>query len=79
MTDDDVKKGMRMELNGVANIFMLLEKDDLKNTEVGKDIYRQLQYLHEYMKQIKLSVDNNKEVPFWHEVRAEFDKDGLND
>lgn len=82
-----------IELNGVANIKILLD-DMVKKTDAGNDealiaaakIYQQLDTLERYMVAIgnhlynaEHSFDRTEErIPYWHEVRDNKDKYPLN-
>ncbi len=70
-----MKRGL--ELNGVANIHMLLdleadESNDGRvamNVETLVSIKTQLDLLERYMLAREEAVKNNTDAPFWHEVR----------
>lgn len=66
-----------IELNGVANITMLLdlEADNavdgrvVMNPETLVSIKEQLVLLERYMLAHQAALNNNTEAPYWHEVR----------
>lgn len=69
-----MKRGL--ELNGVANIHMLLdlETDESNgrvamNQETVVSIKTQLELLERYMLAREEAFKNNTVAPFWHEVR----------
>ena len=70
-----MKRGL--ELNGVANITMLLnmEADQSSdglvtmNAETLTSIKEQLVLLERYMLAREIALTTNTEAPFWHEVR----------
>ena len=72
----------RIEVNGVANISMLMqcEVDKAQDAESGGTIYymnketydsinQQLKLLEKYMKAYNDAVNKGEQTPFWHEVR----------
>lgn len=70
-----MKRGM--ELNGVANIDLLLQVEvDVKdgqavmNLETLKSIKQQLVLLERYMLAYNKAVSNDTQTPMWHEVYA---------
>jgi hypothetical protein len=69
-----------IELNGVANIQMLLDINISTNPETGlkelslygpevDEILEQLLLLSEYMKAYAKATNNNNVPPYWHEIR----------
>ena len=65
-----------MEINGVANIKVLLVGADL-DPELRKKIEEQLDLLQRYMKACDQVVEKNgckKKLPAWHEIRLNKDK-----
>lgn len=67
-----------IELNGVANIKMLLQFP-LKNEEMQKQaLDEQLELLERYMLAVADAARNEEEPPFWHEIRENKNKYPLN-
>ena len=73
-----------IELNGVANIKILL--DDLTSNSPNLDevlvpaakIYQQLDVLERYMLAVADAARKGEQPPYWHEVRENKDKYPLN-
>ena len=71
-----------MELNGVANIKLLI--DELKNLSAGsyrtayKEIQEQLDLLERYMVAYNRAINKGEPTPYWHEVRENPSKYPLN-
>jgi len=67
-----------MELNGVANIDLMLQVEAdvqadgrvVMNKETLVSIQEQLVLLERYMLAYNKAVTNGVQTPFWHEVRA---------
>lgn len=65
-----------IELNGVANIDMLLQievdkTDDGKfemNPETYYSILRELRNLNKYMRAYNDAINSGQQTPFWHEI-----------
>ena len=68
-----------MELNGVANIIMLMDRlyknsGELDYETFGK-IENQLEMLQEYLKQVGDIIEVNQiDIPFWHDIRKKYEK-----
>ena len=69
-----------MELNGVANISLLMQCEIDKVADETGNIYymnedtyntinKQLKLLEKYMKAYNEAVNNNVQTPFWHDIR----------
>lgn len=67
-----------IELNGIANILILIEMaenavgheaPDVEDVEAFKEIKNQVDLLERYMIAFAAAVNNNRDTPFWHEVR----------
>lgn len=73
-----------IELNGVANIKLLLDEvvDSSQNLDEvlvpATKIYQQLDVLERYMLAVAEAAANNQRPPYWHEVRDNKDKYPLN-
>lgn len=62
-----------MEVNGIANLHLLLSNDDATQNlseETMKDIKEQLDLLERYMIAYQASVEAGKPNPFWHDIKA---------
>lgn len=75
----------RIELNGVANIHVILQLEaDVKdgvvtmNVETIASIEKQLDTMERYMLAYNDAINNGVETPFWHEVRDNPTKYPLN-
>ena len=77
-------KNFGIELNGVANIKMLM--DHLLRGTPSLDechitmakIYQQLDLLERYMVEVQRAVSEDRSPAYWHEVREHKDKYPLN-
>jgi hypothetical protein len=66
-----------MEVNGVANISMLIQcevdkTDDgrfIMNKETYDSINEQLKLLNKYMKAYNDALNKGEQTPYWHDVR----------
>ncbi len=67
-----MKNKYRMELNGVANILLLLQTEAGYNmpTHLYKGIEEQSILIERYMLAFSDSVSKGEQPPFWHEVKA---------
>ena len=67
------KKEFPIELNGVANIAILLwqlENKDVETSEVSSKIVKELDFLERYMLALKFAAENNTNPPAWHDIKA---------
>lgn len=67
-----MKNKYRMELNGVANILLLLESgagSDMP-TSTCETITEQCILIERYMLAFSDAVSKGEQPPFWHEVKA---------
>jgi hypothetical protein len=78
-----------MEVNGAANIKMLLQcKADKIQTSSGEEMFvldkqtydsilNECDLLVEYMTAYNKAIENGEQTPFWHDVKAAFNRKKL--
>jgi Zn-dependent M16 (insulinase) family peptidase len=62
-----------MELNGPANIKMLIQLytlGDINESDLLKAINEQCDLTMEYLKEIDRSIKENKKIPYWYEIKT---------
>ena len=68
-----------MEINGIANLHIIVDGLYDKLKEAGQDtkysqdfikIKEQLDLLERYMLAVKEAHDNMSQVPYWHDIKA---------
>ena len=77
-----MNKKQMIELNGIANISMLMqcEIDKAHDLQNGGEIYymnketydainQQLKYLEKYMRAYNDAINRGVQTPFWHDIR----------
>ena len=66
------KKTLNLEINGLANMKILIDMATPKelDLELYNKLNEQILLLERYMLAVKDAVENDVEVPNWHDVKA---------